>query len=147
VSSFLGSPSTRAVQHPNGTTFQVARTAQEIFDSAAPGTNVFVALTELRAALLANDESAIRTSLDGLSAVGDHLNGELAFAGTSQNKIHQAKDFGENLKLQLGVQIGNLEDADLTQAILELTQGQTQQQAALTSRAQLPRTTLFDVLG
>jgi len=50
------------------------------------------------------------------------------------------------LETQLKTQIGNLDDADLTQAILDLTQSQTQQQAALQSRAMLPRTTLFDFL-
>jgi flagellin-like hook-associated protein FlgL len=47
----------------------------------------------------------------------------------------------------LQTQIGNLQDADLTSAMLELTQAQTQQQAALTARAQMPRTTLFNFLG
>ena len=36
LTTYQGTASTRAVQHPNGTTFQVARTAQEIFDSATP---------------------------------------------------------------------------------------------------------------
>jgi flagellar hook-associated protein 3 FlgL len=146
VSAYLGTASTRLVQHPNGTTFQVAQTAQEIFDSTAPETNVFAALSALRDALLANDESAISTVLDGLTAVGDHLNSALASYGSYQNKLQQAQDFGQSLQLQLKTQISGLEDADATEAILLLNQGQIQQQAALTSRAQLPRTTLFDFL-
>jgi len=147
VSSYLGATSTRLVQHPNGTTFQAAQTAQEIFASSTPGSNVFATLSALRDGLLANDETAIRAALDDLSSAGDHLNSELAFFGSYQNKLSQARDFGQNLQLQLTTQIGGLEDADATQAILELNQGQTQQQAALTSRARLPRTTLFDFLG
>jgi flagellar hook-associated protein 3 FlgL len=34
VSAYLGATSSRGVQHPNGTTFQVGHTAQDIFDSA-----------------------------------------------------------------------------------------------------------------
>jgi flagellin-like hook-associated protein FlgL len=104
-------------------------------------------VTALRGALLASDQPAIGIAFEALSAVGDHLNSELAFAGTSQNKILEANDYGLTLQLQLRTQIGNLEDADLTEAILELNQGQTQQQAALSSRARLPRSTLFDYLG
>jgi flagellin-like hook-associated protein FlgL len=96
---------------------------------------------------LANDEPAARVALDNLSPLGDHLNSELAFYGTAQNKIQAATDFGQNLQLQLKTQISDLSDADLTEAILELNQGQTQQQAALTSRAQMPRQTLFDYIG
>jgi flagellar hook-associated protein 3 FlgL len=147
VSAYLGATSSRLVQHPNGTTFPVSRTAQEIFDSSLPGANVFSALTALRDGLLANDEGAIRAALDGLSTVGDHLNTELAAYGSYQNKIRAANEFGQNLQLQLRTQIGGLEDVDATEAILQLNQGQIQQQAALTSRAQLPRTTLFDFLG
>lgn len=147
VSAYLGAASTRLVQHPNGTTFQVAHTAQEIFDSSTPGANVFANLSALRDGLLTNDEAAIRTALDGMTTVGDHLNSELASYGSFQNSVHNALDFGQNLELQLRTQIGGLEDADATEAILELNQGQVQQQAALTSRAQMPRRTLFDFLG
>ena len=147
VSSYLGAASTRLVQHPNGTTFQVAHTAQEIFDSSTPGANVFGALTALRDGLNANDETAIRTALDGLASVGDHLNSELASYGSFQNSVSNAAEFGQNLQLQLKTQISGLEDADATEAILELNQSQVQQQAALNSRAQIPRKTLFDFLG
>jgi flagellar hook-associated protein 3 FlgL len=147
VSAYLGAGSTRLVQHPNGTTFQVARTAQDIFDSSTPGANVFATLTALRDGLITNDEDAIRAALDGMTTVGDHLNSQLASYGTFQNSIRNALEFGQNLQFQLRTQIGGLEDADATEAILELNQGQVQQQAALTSRAQMPRTSLFDFLG
>jgi len=147
VSAYLGTASTRQTQHPNGTTFSVALTAQQVFDSADPSTNVFSAIQSLSAALKANDSAAIQTAVDGLSKVGSYLNGELAFYGNTQNKIADATDFGNTLKVQLQTQISGLEDADTTQAILEFTQAQTQQQAALESRAKLPRSTLFDYLG
>jgi flagellar hook-associated protein 3 FlgL len=146
VSSYQGASSTRLVQHPNGTTFQVGHTAQEIFDSADPATNVFGTLSALRDALLANDDTAINASLDALSKSSAHLNNELAFYGTAQNKLQDATNFGQNLQLQLKTQISSIEDADVTEAILELKQASVQQEAALTSRTQLPRQTLFDFL-
>jgi flagellar hook-associated protein 3 FlgL len=147
VSAYLGSNSTRLVQHPNGTTFSVALTAQQIFDSTDPTTNVFASIQNLSAALRANDSAAIQIAADGLSKVGEYLNSELAAYGNTQNKVTEATNFGQTLQVQLQTQISNLQDADLTQAILDLTQGQTQQQAALQSRARLPRTTLFDYLA
>jgi flagellar hook-associated protein 3 FlgL len=146
VSAYLGATSTRQIQHPNGTTFLVGHSAQEIFDSADPATNVFATITSLRDAMLANDESEIRTSLDAFTRSSDHLNGELAFYGTTQNKLRDATNFGVALQLQLKTQISSIEDADLTEAILEMKQGQIQQEAALSARSQLPRQTLFDFL-
>jgi flagellar hook-associated protein 3 FlgL len=147
VSLYQGSAATRLVQHPNGTTFSVARTAQDIFDSADPATNVFSTLNALRLALAANDEPAIRAALDGLKAAGDYLNTQLAFYGTRQSKIVEALDFGQSLEIALTAQISGIQDADLTEAILELNQGQIGQQAALESWSRIPRTTLFDYLG
>ncbi len=147
ISGYLGAPATRLVQHPNGTTFPVGHTAQEIFDSTTRAINIFAALETLRQALLANDEPAVFDAVDALRQPAAHLNSELAFYGTAQNKVAEARQFAENLALQLRTQISRIEDADLTESILELTQSQTQQQAALTSKAQMPRKTLFDYLG
>jgi flagellar hook-associated protein 3 FlgL len=147
VSAYLGAASTRLAQHPNGTTFPVALTAQQIFDSADPTTNVFSAIENLSTALKNNDSAAITTAFDGLSKVGSYLNGQLAFYGDTQNKVADATSFGNTLQLQLQTQISGLQDADLTQSILSLTQAQTQQQAALQSEAKLPRSTLFDFLA
>jgi flagellar hook-associated protein 3 FlgL len=147
LSAYLGSSSTRVAQHPNGTTFPVALTAQQIFDSADPTTNVFAAVQNLSAALKSNDMTTIQTAVSGLSKVGGSLNSQLAQYGNTQNKIAAATDFGKTLQVQLKTQLSNMEDADLTESILEMTQGQTQQQAALESQAKLPRSTLFDYLG
>jgi flagellar hook-associated protein 3 FlgL len=147
LSAYLGSGSTRLAEHPNGTTFSVALTAQQIFDSADPTKSVFQNIQALSTALKNNDSAAIQTGVDGLAKIAEHLNSELAIYGTTQNKIADAMDFGQTLKVQLQTQIGTFEGADLTQAILELNLTGTQQQAALQARARLPRTMLFDYLG
>ncbi|MEP6961846.1 MAG: flagellin [Acidobacteriota bacterium] len=147
VSAYQGSAATRLVQHPNGATFLVSHSARDIFDSATPGNNVFANITALRQAMLNNDTAAIQTALTGLTASGDHLNNQLAFYGTTQNKIAEAHKFSSNLQIQLHIQLAGIEDADMSQSILEMNQAQIQQQAALSSRAKLPRTSLFDYLG
>lgn len=147
LSGYLGAGSTRLAEHPNGTTFSVALYAQHIFDSSNPAKNVFQAMAGLSTALKNNNSAAIQTAVDGLTTVAEHLNSQLATYGTTQNKIADATDFGNTLRVQLQAQISNLGDADLTQAILELNLTQTQGQAALQARARLPRTTLFDFLG
>ena len=147
ISAYLGTAATRVAQHPNGSTFPVSLTAQQIFDSADPTTSVFGSLLTLRSALLANDDAAIQAAVGALPKVGEYLNSQLASYGNTQNKVAQAIDFGQNLTVQLQTQISSLQDADLTESILELNSAQTEQQASLQSRARLPRTTLFDFLA
>ena len=146
VSAYMGSPATRQAQYPDGTTFAVSETAQTIFDSSDPTTNVFQSIVNLRTALANNDDTAIQTAVSGLAKVGAYLNQQLAFYGTTQDQIASATSQGQDLETQLQTQISGLQDTDMTAAITQLTQEQTQEQAALQSEALIPRTTLFDYL-
>lgn len=146
VSAYQGSASTREIQSPEGGTFPVALTAQQIFDSTDPSTNVFSAINGLVTAMNSNDQSAIETAINGLPAVASYLNQQLAFYGTTQDNVTSAANFAQTQQTQLQTQISNLQDADETSTILDMTQAQTQLQAALQSKANIPQTTLFDLL-
>jgi flagellar hook-associated protein 3 FlgL len=147
VSAYGGSASTRDVQDANGTSIPVALTAQQIFDSTDPSTNVFTSLENLSTALASNNTAAIQTSLNGLPAVSEYLNTQLAFYGNVQDQLTASTSYGQTLQTQQQADVANLQDADVTQSIEELTQAQTQQQAALQSDALLPRSTLFNFLS
>ena len=147
VSAYQGSASTRTIEGPDGTTFPVAQTAQQIFDSTDPTTNVFTSINNMVTALNSNDQTAISTANAALPGVSTYLNSELAFYGTAQDAISGATTSAGTLVTQLETQISGMQDADETQSILNLTQAQTDQQAALQSFQQVPRTSLFDYLG
>lgn len=151
VNRLLTAPSTRLIQHASGASFAAGKTAMEVFDARNPDdslapNNVFAAVNGLRTALENNDQAGIDASLSALRAAGDHLNIELGFYGTVQNNIDEAIDFSAQLDVRLKTELSSRRDADITAAILELEQGKTQQQAAFTARAELPRTSLFDFL-
>jgi flagellin-like hook-associated protein FlgL len=61
--------------------------------------------------------------------------------------VNGAIDFAANLKTQLETQQSQIQDADLTESITELSQAAVQQQAALSAEKEMPRTSLFDYLG
>jgi flagellar hook-associated protein 3 FlgL len=147
VSPYAGAAVTRDIQHPNGTRFRVAKTAQDIFDSPAASENVFSSLNALRLSLEGNDETGIGSALSTVASSLDHLNGQLAYYGTVQNKVAEATEFGSALQLQLKTLLASLQEADLTEAILELNMAQIQQEAALKAKVNAPRTSLFDYLG
>jgi flagellar hook-associated protein 3 FlgL len=147
VSAYQGAASTRTIEGPNGTTFPVALTAQQIFDSTDPTTNVFTSINNMVMALNSNDQTAISAANSSLPGVSTYLNSQLAFYGTAQNAVSAATNSASTLVTQLQTQIGGMQDADETQSILNLTQAQTEQQAALQSFQVIPRTSLFDFLG
>jgi flagellar hook-associated protein 3 FlgL len=147
IGAYLGSLATRQIQHPDGSQFAVSKTAQEIFDSPVASQNVFTSLSNLWTALQNNDQAAITSALGDVQTSSAYLNEQLAFYGTVQNHVASATDFAKNYETQLQAQLSDIQDADMSQAITELQQSQTQQQAALASRAKLPKTSLFDYLA
>jgi flagellar hook-associated protein 3 FlgL len=146
VSAYAGSSSTRQAQHPNGSSFGIARTAQEIFDSPSAGENVFGALANLRTALLANDSGAIQSALIGIQSAQEHLRGDAVSYGMVQSRLSKSTDDAAGRDAQLQSQLGALENADMTASILELQDAQFQRQAVLAARAKVPATSLFDYI-
>jgi len=147
ISAYAGSASTRQIQAPDGTFFQISETAQTIFDPSDSQSSVFQAVNNARVALLNNDSAGLNAAIGQLSTASTYLNNQLAFYGLTQDKVATATNDGANLETSLKTELSGIEDADMTQSITDLTQAQTQEQAALSSEAELPRKTLFDYLG
>lgn len=143
---------TRRIEDPAGGSFAAARTAQVIFDSRnddgtpAAG-NVFNAFASLRTALLNNDEAGISTAMTSIRNSSDHVNGQLAFYGGVIQRIQDSVDFAGGYDTRLQTELSTKQDADLAQAAVELTQGNTALQAAMQAHAKLPKNSLFDFLG
>ena len=147
ISAYQGFSSTRQIQSPDGTAFPIALTAQQIFDSPNAQESVFTSINNLREGLLNNDDAAINSAISDVQSADTYLNQQLAFYGTAQNRVDAAVSFGQNYVTQLQTQLSGVEDANEAQSITDMTQAQTQLQAALQSEASLPKTTLFDYLG
>jgi flagellar hook-associated protein 3 FlgL len=147
VSAYAGSPSTRQVQSPDGSVFSVALTAQDIFDSPDPTQSVFQSISSLYAAVVTNSPTGISSALANVGTSDTFLNQQLAFYGNVQDQVTNATNFGANYETQLTTQIGGIQDADLTQAITEFTQANTDEQAALAAESKVPTQSLFSYLA
>lgn len=143
---------TRRIEDPAGGTFATSRTAREIFDlrnadDSIAGGNVFFALNSLRTALENDDAPAIGNALTAVKRASDHLTTQVAFYGNIQNRVTHCAEYSSSSRVRLQTEISRKEDADITEAALELSQANLQVQTALTARAQARRTSLFDLLG
>lgn len=152
VARLTQSAATRRVEDPNGQTFQVGKTAQDIFDprnaddSLAPE-NLFAAVNSLRIALENNDVAGIQTALPAIRKAADYVNVQQGFYGVAQNRITAASEWADRKETSLRIQLSAGRDADVAEAALELSSTRNQLEAALSARAKLPRTSLFDFLG
>jgi flagellar hook-associated protein 3 FlgL len=142
----------RQIQDPLGNTFSVDLTAQQIFDDQNPdGTpaadNVFTAVNQLRVSLQNNDSAGIQSSITALTTADDYLNQQLGFYGAAENRLQAATSLSQQMNLTYQTALGSDQDADMAQAATQLTESQTQEQAALQAQSMEPRTSLFNFLG
>jgi flagellar hook-associated protein 3 FlgL len=152
VDQLASSASTRQIEDPAGGSFAASLTAQEIFDSTnADGStasgNVFTALNSLRLGLLNNDSGQITSAIALVASATDHLNVEESFYGNVEQRITAATNYAATKDTALQTQVGQIQDADAVTAAMELTQDNTQLQAAFEMRAKTPTSTLFNYLA
>lgn len=156
VGSYQGAAANRKVADASGLLFATGQSADLIFDSADAEQNVFGAVNGMRRALLAVDNPpdppdptipTVSEALHRLDTASRYLNQRLSTYGLIQNRVRESLDGAARLEISQRAQIAGIEEADLAQAAVELTQTRTNLEAALQARATSPRRSLFDVLG
>ena len=153
VQQLLTTTATRTIADANGAPITIARTAQEIFDAQNPGGgpaagNVFNAINSLLTSLQNNDTAGITQASASLQSASDYLNGQLAFYGAAEDQVSSAQDVAQKFQVQNQSALGSVQDANVASAALQLTQTQTQQEAALSVAAKIEQQpNLFSYLG
>ncbi|HEY1206249.1 MAG: flagellin [Bryobacteraceae bacterium] len=161
VSGYQGSASTRQAMAADGTTFSIALSGQEIFE--APGGSALQAVQDLQAALqngpavavgdpqydsqYSAQTAAITNALSELSQASGQMNQQLAFYGTVQDRLSDATSTAATLQANQQAQLSAYTDADIPTEAIDLTQANTQIDAAMSAFAKLPTTTLFNYLA
>jgi flagellar hook-associated protein 3 FlgL len=151
VDRLVTASATIQVADPTGVTFQVARTAQDLFDkrdsndNAAPE-NAFAALQTLQVALQSGDTNAINNALGSVKAAGDYVNQQAAFYGAAQNRVSASIDLAKKFEVQDQAQLSALQDTDVAAVALQLTQLGNGLNAALAAQGKRPAHSLFDFL-
>ena len=152
VQQLTSGSSTMVITDANGNTLWKPMTAQQIFDpqntdgTAATG-NVFAAVNTLLTALQNNQTSAATASVDSLTAADDYLNQQLGLIGIAETRVTDATTTASKSVTTETQDLSSLRDADTAGDAVEVTQLNTQEQAALSARATMSQYNLFDFLA
>jgi flagellar hook-associated protein 3 len=109
--------------------------------------SVFTTLMDLRDNLLRNDAKAI--SEENLKMIDEDINRILkihAEVGTKTNRVTATKEKQENISLNLKKMLSSVEDIDMAEAIVRMTELEVAYQAALQTGSRVMQTTLMDFL-
>jgi flagellar hook-associated protein 3 FlgL len=142
---------TQEIADPNGVTFPIALTAQQVFDAQdAMGNptsqNAFAALNDLALALQSGNTANISAAIDNVTSASAYLNQQLSFYGTAQNRVTSALNLAQKFQVQDQTQLSSLQDANVAQLAVQLSQETTSLDAALSAQAKRPTSSLFDFL-
>jgi len=107
--------------------------------------DVCVALREFADALR-TDPGAINGCRDALENASDHVAALVAIVGTRVHNLEERQERLTAVDTSVREQLSKVEDIDLAEAIMNLTNQQTSYQALLQVAADLPLVTLFEYL-
>lgn len=129
-----------------GVTIQTNLPGDDLFKGAGGGIDLFLLLDNLKTSLENNDGISIRNSLDGIdSALGQIMDGR-AGIGARLNRLESTTTYMEDLRLNVTKLRSDLEDADITKVVSELTLQQNILEALMASTARIIEPTLLDFL-
>ncbi len=115
-------------------TLTVNLKAPEVFQS---GTDVFQLAIDLKNALWKDDPDAVRTVMDNIDTAIDHMSEQLGLIGTRAETLDRNQALLDNNQISLKQFLSEVEDSDLTEAVLQLQTDQAAYEAALASTARL----------
>jgi flagellar hook-associated protein 3 FlgL len=153
VAQVSDSANTRTMVVGNGAPIAIAMTAQQIFDARdASGNptsgNVFAAVSSLETALTNNNATGISQAITSLQSASATVSSALQFYGVAEDTITSATALAQKFQTTEQTQLGQLQDANIPAAALQLSQTQTDEQAALSSQAKIEQMqNLFSYLG
>lgn len=116
------------------------------FASAGGPPGVLDALTTLRDALSANDPAAVRASLDELEGARGLTTASLGQVGAQQSRLDSAVDGLQARADTVEGLLGDTENADLTESIVDLQLQRTAYERSLEVVSGVLRVSLLDVL-
>lgn len=151
VQQLVTASATQEIADPNGVTFPISLTAQQVFDPQdalgnSTAQSSFLALNNLQLALQSGNTANITAAIDGVTSASAYLNQQLSFYGTAENRITSAINLAQKFQVQDQTQLSNLQDANVAADAVQLQQETTSLDAALSAQAKRPTSTLFDYL-
>ena len=126
-----------------GVQIQVNIPGRDLFEGAQ---SVFTAFLGLRDSLRDNDVEGIRQSITDIEATREKISDTRGVLGARTNRIELMRSLQERFEVNLNKALGDAEDTDLTNTIIDLQAEQQTFQAALASSATIFQPTLMQFL-
>ena len=139
---YVGDDDINSVYVEEGTEVKTGVTGAETFSS------IFSSIASLLSAMESNDTSAIGAALNQFKSAFSELGQARGKIGSSMNLIQDVQTRLDGQETNLKARRSKIEDADIAQAVVQLSQTKTALQTAISAGGSiLQQRNLFDILG
>ena len=125
-------------------TVEVGSGGAAVFKSS--GNDIFQTLSDLKDALEGNDVSGIQAAMTELDADFDHIATRISDVGSKMLRMEIKEKIFQEMDITNTERLSKIEDADITEAIMNLKAKEIAYQAALASAARVLNVSLLDYL-
>ena len=139
---YVGNTDVNEVSIGNGYKIAVNQPGSQLF--SAPGNDVFLAINNLIQAVQTN--TGIGTAVNAVSAASSYLSAQTVLYGNATDQTQSETTYLNAAQLQISQQQNTLGGANMAAAATNLSQAQTDNQAALAAISKLAQDNLFSYL-
>lgn len=115
-------------------------------DGDATFGTIFTTLSELKNALEGNEVSGIQAAISNLDTHFDHISTKISDLGSKMVRMEIKENIFQDLNITNTDRLSQIEDADITEAIIDLKSKELAYQATLASSAKVMQLSLVDYL-
>jgi len=129
-------------------TIEVGADGRAIFQPSGAGADddIFVILADLKTALDGDDVGGIQTALSNLDTFFDHTNSTISDVGSKTLRMEIKDNVLSELDLSTTERLSEIEDAEITEAIMDLKAKEVAYEAALSAAAKVLQLSLMDYM-
>ena len=113
-------------------------------DGSAVFGNIFTSLSDFKTALENNDVQGIQNALDNLGTDFDHISNKISDIGSKMVRMETRANILRDSKISNTERLSKIEDADITEAIINMKKKELAYQAALSSSSKVMQLSLLD---
>ncbi|MBW1914334.1 MAG: flagellar hook-associated protein FlgL [Deltaproteobacteria bacterium] len=143
---YYGTRTPFSIKIGSDTNMAVGRDGQGIFGENQDNDNIFKTFIDLKTSLQTNDISGIAGTLDKLESQMGTLNSNVSDISAKNLSLNTKKSIIQGLELSYIGRKSEIEDADLAEAIMNLSAKELAYNAALSASAKIMQRSLVDFL-
>ena len=138
--TYNGDNTAFSIKISNSASIEIGSDGQAVFGT------LFTTLADLKTALQNNDVSGIQNAMGKLDSHMDDISGKIADVGSKTDRMDIKKNIFQDLNLSDTERLSNIEDADIAEAVMNVSAAQLTYQAALSSSSKVMSLSLVDYL-